>query len=90
MALYPSSLPTNTPSATDVNNVLHICSVTAVKWPQGDPLITSDRSAVAGVCWGCNFRISKGGSFLYLAECCTVLRSRWYLSGIHIPLISVV
>jgi hypothetical protein len=52
MALYPSSLPTNTPSATDVNDALHICSGTAVKWPQGDPLITSDRSCVAGVCRG--------------------------------------
>jgi len=52
MALYPSSLPTNTPSATDVNNALHNCSGTAVKWPQGDPLITSDHSGVAGVCSG--------------------------------------
>src|SRR5829696_8537175 len=47
-----SSLPTNTLSATDVNDALHICSGTAVKWPQDDPLITSDRSDVAGVCLG--------------------------------------
>jgi hypothetical protein len=52
MALYPSSLPTNTPSATDVNDALHICSGTTVKWPQDDPLITSVRSVVAQRCRG--------------------------------------
>jgi hypothetical protein len=35
-----------------VKNALHICSVIAMKWPQGDPLITSDPSGVAGVCTG--------------------------------------
>jgi len=30
MALYLSSLLTNTPSATDVNKALHTCSGTAV------------------------------------------------------------
>jgi len=48
MALYLSSLLTNTPSATDVNNALHINSSSTVNWPQGDPLITSDPSGVAG------------------------------------------
>src|SRR5829696_286052 len=33
-ALCSSSLQTNTPSATGVNNALSICSGTAVKWPQ--------------------------------------------------------
>ena len=31
----------------------------------------------------CNSRISKPFSFLRLAGCCTVLRSRWYQSGIN-------
>jgi hypothetical protein len=31
---------------------------------------------------GCKYRIFRGVSFLRLAECCTVLRSRWYQSGI--------
>src|SRR5215211_3396779 len=34
----------------------------------------------AGDCKCCIFR---GVSFLRLAECCTVLRSRWYQSGIN-------
>jgi hypothetical protein len=31
----------------------------------------------------CKSTISKGFSFLCLALCCTVLRSRWYQSGIR-------
>jgi hypothetical protein len=31
---------------------------------------------------GCKSRIFRGVSFLCLAACCTVLRSRWYQSGI--------
>jgi hypothetical protein len=31
----------------------------------------------------CNCRIFRGVSFLRLADCCTVLRSRWYQSGIR-------
>jgi hypothetical protein len=38
--------------------------------------------ALQGVAQTCKSPISKGVSFLYLAECCTVLRSRWYQSGI--------
>jgi hypothetical protein len=47
-----------------------------------DLLITSDRSALQGVAQPCKSRISKGFSLLCLAERCTVLRSRWYRSGI--------
>ena len=43
---------------------------------------TSDQSGVAGVC---KCRISKPISFLCLATCCTVLRSRWSQSGIKRP-----
>ena len=39
---------------------------------------TSDRSCVAG---DCKCRTFRGISFLRLAKCCTVLRSRWYQSG---------
>ena len=35
-----------------------------------------------GVAQGCKPRISKRFSLLRLAPCCTVLRSRWYQSGI--------
>jgi hypothetical protein len=38
-----------------------------------------------GVAQTCKSPISKGVSFLYLAEGCTVLRSRWYQSGIKRP-----
>jgi hypothetical protein len=31
----------------------------------------------------CKSRISKQVSLLWLATCCTVLRSRWYQSGIN-------
>jgi hypothetical protein len=40
---------------------------------------------VAGVCKSC---ISKPISFLWFAACCTVLRSRWYQSGINLTLVS--
>ena len=48
-----------------------------------DLLITSDQSGVAGVAQACKSRISRGVSFLWFAACCTVLRSRWYQSGIR-------
>src|SRR5215203_6211686 len=35
---------------------------------------------------GCKSRIFRGVSFPCLAACCTVLRSRWYQSGIKIAL----
>jgi hypothetical protein len=40
--------------------------------------------ALQGVAEGCKSRISKGVSLLCLAPCCTVLRSRWYQSGIRL------
>jgi hypothetical protein len=40
--------------------------------------------ALQGFAWGCKSRISKPVSFLGLAPCCTVLRSRWYQIGINI------
>jgi hypothetical protein len=39
--------------------------------------------ALQGVAEACKFRISIGVSFLRVAACCTVLRSRWYQSGIR-------
>src|SRR5215213_9520003 len=36
-----------------------------------------------GCAGGCRTRISKPFSLLCLALCCTVLRSRWYQSGIN-------
>jgi hypothetical protein len=41
-----------------------------------------------GLAQGCKSRISRGASFLRIALCCTVLRSRWCQSGINIALIS--
>src|SRR5215208_3152222 len=41
---------------------------------------TSDHSGVAGGCKSC---IDKPTSFLSFAQCCTVLRSRWYQIGIR-------
>jgi hypothetical protein len=38
--------------------------------------------ALQGGAGGCKSPISKGVPFPCLAECCTVLRSRWYHSGI--------
>jgi hypothetical protein len=40
--------------------------------------------ALQGLARVCRSRISKPFSFLCLAACCTVLRSRWYQSGINI------
>jgi hypothetical protein len=37
-----------------------------------------------GFARGCNSRISKPVSLLGFARCCTVLRSRWYQSGINV------
>jgi hypothetical protein len=39
--------------------------------------------ALQGCAGDCKCRIFRGVSFPYLAECCTVLRSRWYQSGIN-------
>src|SRR5919112_1914962 len=39
--------------------------------------------ALQGLARGCNSRISKPFSLLWFAECCTVLRYRWYQSGIN-------
>jgi hypothetical protein len=84
MAQYSSSLPTNTPSATDVNDALHICSGSAVKWPQGDPCsLRVIGHVLQGCAEGCKCRIVIGISFPCLAECCTVLPSQWYQSGIR-------
>jgi hypothetical protein len=86
MAQYSSSLPTNTPSATDVNDALHICSGSAVKWPQGDPCsLRVIGHVLQGFALVCKSPIPKRLSLLGVAECCTVLRSRWYQSGINLP-----
>src|SRR5829696_9097031 len=39
--------------------------------------------ALQGFAQGCKSRIFRGVSFPCLAECCTVLRSRWYQIGIN-------
>jgi hypothetical protein len=39
--------------------------------------------ALQGFAGDCKCCIFRGVSFLRLAECCTVLRSRWYQSGIN-------
>jgi hypothetical protein len=78
MAQYSSSLPTNTPSATDVNDALHICSGSAVKWPQGDPCsLRVMHQALQEFARGCKCPLFKGISLLCLAACCTVLRYEW-------------
>src|SRR5215204_2749546 len=43
-------------------------------------VITQALQEFAGVC---KCRVSRGVFILYLAACCTVLRSRWYQSGIR-------
>src|SRR5215218_3092717 len=51
-----------------------------------EPLTCSLRvihQALQGCAGGCKCRIFRGVSFPYLAACCTVLRSRWYQSGIN-------
>jgi hypothetical protein len=44
--------------------------------------------ALQGVAEACKCRISKPSSFLRLALCSTVLRSRWCRSGLNISLVS--
>ena len=44
--------------------------------------------ALQGFAGGCKSRISKRLSLLWLAACCTVLRSRWYQSGVRSTSIS--
>src|SRR5215210_6251538 len=39
-----------------------------------------------GFAWGCKSRIPKPVSFLRLALCCSVLRSRWYQTGVNVTL----
>jgi hypothetical protein len=48
-------------------------------------VITQGLQGLAG---GCKFRISKRLSLLRVAACCTLLRSRWYQSGINTVLLS--
>ena|SRR5215204_4334543 len=51
-----------------------------------EPLTCSLRvigQVLRGLARGCNFRISKPFSLLRVAGRCTVLRSRWYQSGIR-------
>jgi hypothetical protein len=43
--------------------------------------------ALQGFARACKCRIDKGVSFLCLALCCTVLRSRWNQDGINITLV---
>src|SRR5829696_6902797 len=53
-----------------------------------EPLTCSLRvigHALQGCAGGCKSPISKGVSLLWVAECCTVLRSRWYQIGIKRP-----
>src|SRR5215211_3325767 len=45
--------------------------------------------ALQGLAQDCKSRISKRLSLLRVAACCTVLRSRWYQSGINIALMLV-
>jgi hypothetical protein len=40
--------------------------------------------ALQGFAQVCKSRISKRFSLLWLAQCCTILRSRWYQSGIKL------
>jgi hypothetical protein len=51
-----------------------------------EPLSCSLRvigQALQGFARSCKCRLFRGVSFLRLAACCTVLRSRWYQSGIR-------
>jgi hypothetical protein len=51
-----------------------------------EPLACSLRvigQTLQGFAEGCRSRIFRGVSLLCLALCCTVLRSRWYQSGIR-------
>jgi len=56
-----------------------------------EPLTCSLRvitQALLGFAEACKPRIFRGVSFLRLAEYCTVLRSRWYQSGINTVLVA--
>jgi hypothetical protein len=56
-----------------------------------EPLTCSLRvigHVLQGCAGACKCRIFRGVSFLRLAQCCTVLRSRWYQSGINTALTS--
>ncbi len=56
-----------------------------------EPLTCSLRvihQALQGVARACKCRIFRRLSLLWVAECCTVLRSRWYQSGINVILVS--
>ena len=56
-----------------------------------EPLTCSLRvitQALQGCAGACKYRIFRGGSFPCFALCCTVLRSRWYQSGIRCPRIA--
>jgi hypothetical protein len=53
---------------------------TRTAYPCSSRVITQ---ALQGFAGNCKSRISKGISLLCLAPCCTVLRSRWYQSGIR-------
>src|SRR5918998_6648479 len=44
--------------------------------------------ALQGCAGGCKCRIFRGVSFPCLAACCTVLRCRWYQSGINTVLVA--
>jgi hypothetical protein len=44
--------------------------------------------ALQGFAEACKTRISRLVSFLWLALCCTVLRSRWCQSGVNITLVA--
>jgi hypothetical protein len=56
-----------------------------------EPLTCSLRvigQALQGFAQACKSPIARGVSFLRVAECCTVLRSRWYQIGIKVALTS--
>jgi hypothetical protein len=51
-----------------------------------EPLTCSLRvigHVLQGCAGACKYRIFRGFSFLWLAACCTVLRSRWCQSGVN-------
>jgi hypothetical protein len=67
----------------------HVASRRRKKLRADEPIRTADllqlrvmHQALQGCAGGCKCRIFRGVSLLRLAECCTVLRSRWYQSGI--------
>src|SRR5829696_1315032 len=57
-----------------------------------EPLTCSLRvitQALQGCAGDCKSRISRRLSLLRVAECCTVLRSRWYQSGIRCVMVPI-